>query len=130
MMRFLLPAALALGLLSGCVNQPGTSGPITTETFCQSQGSAQGVQQCRLYYAKYPNVQPPQPLAARSERSGYADRCEAYGYQPGTELFLNCIGQQQQIAIQAFGIWQASQARPQTIYVAPCTFYSQIARVC
>jgi len=67
-----------------------------------------------------------------AQRPSYADRCVSYGYEPGTQLFLNCIGQQQQAAIQAIGMWQANMAatRPQTIYIAPCTIYSQIARVC
>jgi hypothetical protein len=34
----------------------------------------------------------------------YADSCISYGFQPGTQLFLNCIGRQQGAAIQAYGI--------------------------
>jgi hypothetical protein len=62
----------------------------------------------------------------------FADRCVSYGYQPGTQLFLNCIGQQQGAAIQAYGIYQGglSAMRPQTIYVTPCTIYGRIANEC
>jgi hypothetical protein len=66
-MHILIGAVLALGLLSGCAAQPTQAPRVTSESFCQGQGSEMAVSQCQQYYAKN-HVEPPQPVVRQPEQ--------------------------------------------------------------
>jgi hypothetical protein len=105
-MRAIAPvlAVFCTGLTSGCAIQP--SGPVTAASYCKKQGSARGVEQCQQYYAKNSATETPQPVVYQS---GPAGRCQDYGYEPGTALFLDCINMQQQAVSRFVGQMQQQQ---------------------
>jgi hypothetical protein len=70
MFKTMILAGFATIALAGCAQpQPQAvnySAPVTSADYCASQGSAQANEMCRQYYARHPELSPPQPVYSQS----------------------------------------------------------------
>jgi hypothetical protein len=62
--------ALLAFTLVACNGNGGPSQGVNFAHYCQSQGSADGIAQCQQYYARHPNLAPPQPIPYPSSNDG------------------------------------------------------------